>query len=103
MRPDQSPTTRRRAIHIERAAGRLSQYQPAGSICRSASSADRPVLAAGVVDDLAGDEAGSRGDLGGLGVSLASLLALVFLSNIHALSSWSPWALGASVADLRGT
>jgi hypothetical protein len=36
------------------------------------------------------------------GASLASLLALAFLSSIHALSSWSPAALGASVADLSG-
>ncbi len=36
------------------------------------------------------------------GASLASLLALAFLSGIHALSSWSPSALGASVADLVG-
>jgi len=34
------------------------------------------------------------------GASLASLLALVFLSGIHALSSWSPSALAASVANL---
>jgi hypothetical protein len=34
------------------------------------------------------------------GASLASLLALVFLGSIHALSSWSPSALAASVADL---
>ncbi len=34
------------------------------------------------------------------GASLASLLGLVFLSSIHALSSWSPSALAASVADL---
>lgn len=34
------------------------------------------------------------------GASLASLLALVFLSGIHSLSSWSPSALAASVADL---
>ncbi len=37
-----------------------------------------------------------------VGASLASLLALVSLSGIHALSSWSPSALGASVADLVG-
>ncbi|MHB1615568.1 MAG: hypothetical protein ACYCYA_14885, partial [Actinomycetes bacterium] len=36
------------------------------------------------------------------GVSLASLLALVLLSGIPVLSSWSPSALGASVADLVG-
>ena len=34
------------------------------------------------------------------GATLASLLALVFLSSIQALSSWSPSALAASVADL---
>lgn len=36
------------------------------------------------------------------GASLASLLALAFLSGIHALSSWSPSALGSSAADLVG-
>lgn len=34
------------------------------------------------------------------GASLASLLVLVFLSGIHALSSWLPSKLAASVADL---
>jgi len=34
------------------------------------------------------------------GASLISLLALVFLGSIHSLSSWSPTALAASVADL---
>jgi len=34
------------------------------------------------------------------GASLASLLVLVFLSSIHALSSWSPTKLAVSVADL---
>jgi hypothetical protein len=34
------------------------------------------------------------------GASLGSLLVLVFLSGIHAISSWSPLALAMSVADL---
>lgn len=34
------------------------------------------------------------------GASLGSLLALVFVSSIHAFSPWSPSALAASVADL---
>jgi ABC-2 type transport system permease protein len=33
------------------------------------------------------------------GASLASILALVFLGSIHALSSWSPSALALSVAE----
>jgi hypothetical protein len=34
------------------------------------------------------------------GASLASILVLVFLSGIHALSSWLPSKLAASLADL---
>jgi len=36
------------------------------------------------------------------GLSLASLLALVFLAGIPGLSSWSPTVLASSVADLAG-
>jgi ABC-2 type transport system permease protein len=37
------------------------------------------------------------------GLSLASLLALVFLSGIPGVSSWSPTVLASSVADLAGS
>jgi hypothetical protein len=36
------------------------------------------------------------------GLSLASVLALVFLAGIPGLSSWSPTVLASSVADLAG-
>lgn len=36
------------------------------------------------------------------GLSLASLLALLFLSGIPSLSSWSPTVLASSVAKLAG-
>jgi ABC-2 type transport system permease protein len=44
----------------------------------------------------------ARSVLAVVGTSLASLLALAFLSDIHPLHTWLPSALGASVADLVG-
>jgi len=44
----------------------------------------------------------ARGVPAAAGATLATLLALVFLSGIHVLSSWSPSALAASVTDVVG-
>jgi hypothetical protein len=44
----------------------------------------------------------ARSVLAVVGTSLASILALAFLSDIHPLHTWLPSALGASVADLVG-
>jgi len=45
----------------------------------------------------------ARGVLAVVGSSLATLLALVFVSSLPRLSSWSPSALSAGLSDLVGT